>query len=472
MTNTIKSLIILSLFITTLSCEKKTDIQQAYLQGINRALADNFSGARKSFMKSLNSDINANHCILALGVLNKLDDQTIEDYTSFFFFSALDKMASGDASASRIAIDKAISSKLNFSEALIIRAIINQKNNEDTNAIIDYSSAIQHDPDKYNFAYNNRGIIHAYLGNFNEATADFDMAIKINPKYLYAYFNRANTSSILNNKHEAIDFYTKALAIDPKFHEALFFRANTYLQLHDFENAIKDYTSVILLKPRFAMAYINRAIAYSKSGNLYEDALRDYAKAINIYPWYGIAYYNRAVTYTYVGNFEKAIDDYTKAIEQDPWFTKMEIIWNGKNGNKQIFNKHEYEKDKTIDLNPRYSEVMSNRGIVYIYKGITDKVVSDYNKALELYPWYAMAYYNRAISFALIGKFEEAISDYNKALEINPSDPEILGNRAMAYYYDGKADKASEDVKVAKEMGYKPDPEFLDLLRNKVSGKN
>ncbi len=86
--------------------------------------------------------------------------------------------------------------------------------------------------------------------------------------------------------------------------------------------------------------------------------------------------------------------------------------------------------------------------------------------------WYATAYYNRAISFALIGKFEEAISDYNKALEINPSDPEILGNRAMAYYYDGKVDKASEDVKVAKEMGYKPDPEFLDLLRNKVSGKN
>ena len=42
----------------------------------------------------------------------------------------------------------------------------------------------------------------------------------------------------------------------------------------------------------------------------------------------------------------------------------------------------------------------------------------------------------------------------------------------MAYYYDGKVDKAFKDVKVAKEMGYTPDPEFLDLLRNKASGKN
>jgi tetratricopeptide (TPR) repeat protein len=472
MTNIIKSLIISLLIITSLSCEKDNNAKQAYLEGINKALVGNFSGARKSFMKSLNSDINANYCLLALGVLNKLDEQIIEDHTSYFFFSALDKVAKGDMDASSVEIDKAISSKLNFSEALIIRAIINQQKGGDAFALKDYSSAIQPDPDKYNFVYNNRGIIHAYLGNFKEAINDFDMAIKINPKHLYAYFNRANTSSIINNKQDAIDYYTKALAIDPKFHEALFFRANAYLELGDFENAIKDYTNAILLKPKFAMAYINRAIAYSKSSNLYEDALRDYTKAINIYPWYGIAYYNRAVTYSYVGNFEKAIDDYTAAIEQDPWFTKMEIIWNGKNENKQIFNKYEYEKDKTIELNPRYSEVTSNRGVVYIYKGITDKIVSDYNKALKLYPWYAMAYYNRGISFALSGKFEQAISDYNKALEINPSDPEIIGNRAMAYYYDGKVDKAFEDVRIAKELGYIPDPEFLDLLDNKASGKN
>ena len=220
------------------------------------------------------------------------------------------------------------------------------------------------------------------------------------------------------------------------------------------------------------MAYINRGVAYSKSSGSHKHSLRDFSKAIEIYPWYGLAYYNRGVANSYLGNLDKAIADYTTAIDQDPWYTKAEIIWNANADNNKVFSKHEYEKDKTADPNIRYAEVKSNRGVVYIYKGISETVVSDFDKASRLYPWYAMAYYNRAAAYARSKKFDKAISDYTKATEINPGDPEILGKRAAAYFYDGKKDKAYKDLKIAKEMGYKPDKEFLDTISKEKSINN
>ena len=83
-----------------------------------------------------------------------------------------------------------------------------------------------------------------------------------------------------------------------------------------------------------------------------------------------------------------------------------------------------------------------------------------------------MAYYNRATTFAKLKMFERAVSDYNKALEINPGDPEILAKRAVAYFHKGNLDRAKLDIKIAKEMGYEPGTDLLDMLKKENTVKD
>ena len=56
-------------------------------------------------------------------------------------------------------------------------------------AVADYDEAIRLNPNDDD-AYNNRGIVKANLGQHEEAIADFDEAIRLNPNYAKAYSNR------------------------------------------------------------------------------------------------------------------------------------------------------------------------------------------------------------------------------------------------------------------------------------------
>ena len=258
MINLIKGIIIITIAVTVVACEKYVNTKNPFSDGISKALAGNTAGATRSFIRCIKSNIKPNKCFVAIRVISKLNNQKIDSHSSYFFFSAMDKLTKGDISGAKADVDKAIFSELNFSEAQILRAIINQQLDDDISALNDFSAAITTSSDEFNFVYNERGITNSYLGNFTEAIADFDKAIQNDPNYVFAYFNRANTTSILNMHQDAIKFYTKALSIDPDFHEAFFFRANAYLELNDYKNAIKDYSGVIRIKPKFAMAYINR----------------------------------------------------------------------------------------------------------------------------------------------------------------------------------------------------------------------
>ena len=62
---------------------------------------------------------------------------------------------------------------------------------ENDRAIADYNEAIRLDP-KYAAAYNNRGNAYRDKGDTDRAIADFNEAIRLDPKLAHAYNNRGN----------------------------------------------------------------------------------------------------------------------------------------------------------------------------------------------------------------------------------------------------------------------------------------
>ncbi len=119
---------------------------------------------------------------------------------------------------------------------------------------------------------------------------------------------------------QAIADYDQALALNPEYAEAYNNRGNAYADLGDYEQAIADYDQALALNPEYAEAYNNRGVAYASLGE-YEIAIADYDQAISLNPDYASAYINRGIIYIYqpdYQNCELASSDFMKVLELVP----------------------------------------------------------------------------------------------------------------------------------------------------------
>lgn len=99
-------------------------------------------------------------------------------------------------------------------------------------------------------SYNNRGVVHFLLENYDAALRDFDRAIREQPSLTQAYLNRGYTLNAQQRWSEAIPALDAGIARG---------------------------------SPELAKAYFNRAIAHEESGAL-SAARDDYQKAAELQP--------------------------------------------------------------------------------------------------------------------------------------------------------------------------------------------
>ncbi len=278
-------------------------------------------------------------------------------------------------------------------------------------------------------AYYNSGKAKAKQGKMDEAIADYDKAIELDPKDASVYYNRGVANSKQGKYEEAIADYDKAIELDPKDASVYYNRGYAKDELKKYEEVIADYDKAIELDPNKVEAYINRGNTNYRQGK-YEEAIADYDKAIELDPKDASVYYNRGYAKDELKKYEEAIADYDKAIELDP--NKVEAYINRGNTN---YRQGKYEEaiadyDKAIELDPNKVEAYYNRGVANSEQGKYDEAIKGYDKAIELDPNKVEAYFYRGITKAKQEKYEEALADYDKAIELNPQDPK-------AYYYKG-----------------------------------
>ena len=185
-------------------------------------------------------------------------------------------------------------------------------------AIADYNEAIRLDP-KYASAYNNRGVAWGNKKEYDKAIADYNEAIRLDPKYAEAYSNRGSTWRGRKDKDydKAIADYSEAIRLDPKVVSTYISRGSAWWVKQEYDKAIADYNEAIRLDPNNATAYSNRGIAWSKKKE-YDKAIADYDESIRLEPKYAFAYYTRADAWRDKKEYDKAIADYNEVIRLDP----------------------------------------------------------------------------------------------------------------------------------------------------------
>ena len=122
-----------------------------------------------------------------------------------------------------------------------------------------------------------RGCTNLDLGRYDDAIADFSLAIDADGTYAKSYLSRGMAYSRKNEYSKAIEDYSKALALNMGNAEIYFSRGSAYQSNHNSEKAIEDYSKAIALRPDFGEAYYNRGVAYKEIGQL-ENAQMDFVK--------------------------------------------------------------------------------------------------------------------------------------------------------------------------------------------------
>ena len=93
------------------------------------------------------------------------------------------------------------------------------------------------------------------------------------------HYNRAGELLDQQKWEEAIAELDQAIELDPDFASAFVNRGNAYFGLEQYEQAIADYDKAIALDPASAYAYANRGSAYAAVGKRAQ-AKADYEKAL------------------------------------------------------------------------------------------------------------------------------------------------------------------------------------------------
>ena len=106
------------------------------------------------------------------------------------------------------------------------------------------------------------------------------------------HFNAGDALKREGRFEEAIAQYNEAIRLEPQDAQAHNNRGTTYLRLGQVERAIQDLDEAIRIDPQYAQPYSNRGVAYASLGQL-ERAIMDFDEAIQLEPQHAAAHNNR-----------------------------------------------------------------------------------------------------------------------------------------------------------------------------------
>lgn len=171
----------------------------------------------------------------------------------------------------------------------------------------------------------------AYLaeGYQQQASDDYNGAVKWAPHDAYVYYNRGAFYVTQGHYDSALQDLNTALGINAKFAPALALRAKIYRIRGNFSGAFTDYSAAILLQPKDARLWSERGYVCLRQRD-YEGAINDEAQAIQLDPKLARAYFLRGAAFGGLGDSGNAASNINAALSLDSSLNGH-VVTQGKN---------------------------------------------------------------------------------------------------------------------------------------------
>lgn len=247
-----------------------------------------------------------------LSAKSMADERTRAEIEMVVYFSQL---FSGDADAALAGFNKMIRDEPS-PDAYFGRATVHIYQQRYDEALADYNVALRLKPG-VGYVLQGRARLYERTKQYDLARADWDAAVKSEPEDIEARIGRGAFLVGQGEAQEGLKDLDLAAKAAPENPEPLVGRIRAKTALGDYAGALTDANTLVGLAPDAADSYVSRGGVYSYLGRSdaaladYDRALSNGAPAVQVHMW-------RSVTNHQAGRFDAAVADLDKILAEGP----------------------------------------------------------------------------------------------------------------------------------------------------------
>ena len=233
------------------------------------------------------------------------------------------------------------------------------------------------------------------------------------------------------------------------------------------DNAIREYIECLRIDPEHIQARSNLGLLLIDKGKT-DEAIREFRQALEINPDDPYAHHGLALALLARGKIDEAAFHFADALRVKPDFAPSCISLG-------IILESHGRQDEAMDCYSKALEISPNADISYRLgnllagRGRLDEAIAEYRKCIRMKPKHALAHFNLGVALERQGKLDEAIEAYSSAVEAQPKYAKAHKNLAVALFFKGDYAAAWEHVKLCRENGGAPHPDFIKALSKEMT---
>jgi tetratricopeptide (TPR) repeat protein len=214
------------------------------------------------------------------------------------------------------ALDAALADDPDNAAAHFARGRLHLQKNEFEKALPDLNAAIRLKPSADAYAYRGYVFQKEKQPQPDDALADFNQALRLDPQNYLALFLRGLALGDSGKLKAALSDLDAALALQPESAEALQARGRVHILHNEPDDALADFEHCIQIDSRNPAGHIGRGDANFLKEN-YKEAVEDYTQAVELEPKDPQPLTQRGYAYARLNEMDKALEDFDAALKID-----------------------------------------------------------------------------------------------------------------------------------------------------------
>jgi tetratricopeptide (TPR) repeat protein len=268
--------------------------------------------------------------------------------------------------------------------------------------------------------HNNLGRIHVRAGDLDEAQAEFEKALALDPRNAEALLSLASVAALRGNRGQAERLVEIALASNPDSPAALAQLAELRRDAGDLTSAIRLFREALAIHDAAPDLYLGLGDCLQRAGRNAE-AEAAFERVLALLPDSVAAHYNLGVVAANLGRYDESIARYEKVLALDA-------------------------------QHPLAASALNNLGTVHLERGEREQAIARYEQAVQASPAQLEAHYNLAAQYLDDGRLDDAIPLLEQAARIAPNHELVHVMLARAYLEKGRAHDAYRALALVQRL--------------------